>query len=161
MKNKRSYKWDNLFHCQSDRLSMQETQKAQFPWPGKSLGGANSNPLQYSCLKNSMDRAAWWASVHGVANSQKQLSTHAHKVKDVNSFFVVVSLLSGVLIFCDPMECSLPGSSVHGVSQARILERVTTCFFREFFWAWDQTCFSCSGSFFTTEPPGKTLNSLA
>ena len=29
----------------------------------------NGNPLQYSCLENSMDRGAWWAAVHGVAQS--------------------------------------------------------------------------------------------
>ena len=29
----------------------------------------NGNPLQYSCLENSMDRGAWWATVHGVAKS--------------------------------------------------------------------------------------------
>ena len=28
-------------------------------------GGGNGNPLQYSCLENSMDREAWWATVHG------------------------------------------------------------------------------------------------
>ena len=32
-------------------------------------GGGNGNPLQYSCLENTMDRGAWWATVHGVANS--------------------------------------------------------------------------------------------
>jgi len=39
------------------------------PGLGKSLGGGNGNPLQYSCLENSMDRGAWQAMVHGVANS--------------------------------------------------------------------------------------------
>ena len=34
---------------------------------GKSLGKGNGNPLQYSCLKNSMDRGAWRATIHGVA----------------------------------------------------------------------------------------------
>ena len=34
----------------------------------RSLGGGNGNPLQYSCLENSMDRGAWWAT--GVAKSQ-------------------------------------------------------------------------------------------
>ena len=29
-------------------------------------GGGNNNPLQYSCLENSMDRGAWWAPVHGL-----------------------------------------------------------------------------------------------
>ena len=33
----------------------------------RSPGERNGNPLQYSCLENSMDRGAWWATVHGVA----------------------------------------------------------------------------------------------
>ena len=38
------------------------------PGLGRSPGKGNfSNPLQYSCLENSMDRRAWWATVHGVA----------------------------------------------------------------------------------------------
>ena len=39
------------------------------PGSGRSPGGGNSNPLQYTCLKNSMDRGTWQATVHGVANS--------------------------------------------------------------------------------------------
>ena len=31
--------------------------------------GENGNPLQYSCLKNPMDRGAWWATVHGATKS--------------------------------------------------------------------------------------------
>ena len=41
---------------------------------GKSPGERNGYPLQYSCLENSMDRAAWWATVHRVAKSQTQLN---------------------------------------------------------------------------------------
>ena len=37
-------------------------------------GEGNGSPLQYSCLGNPMDRGAWWATVHGVAKSQTQLS---------------------------------------------------------------------------------------
>ena len=33
---------------------------------GRSPGVGNGNPLQYSCLRNPMDRGAWWATVHGV-----------------------------------------------------------------------------------------------
>ena len=40
------------------------------PGSGRSSGVGNGNPLQYSCLENSMDRGAWRALVHGVANSQ-------------------------------------------------------------------------------------------
>ena len=37
------------------------------PESGRSPGGGNGNPLQYSCLKNPMDRGAQWATVSGVA----------------------------------------------------------------------------------------------
>ena len=37
------------------------------PGSGRSPGEVNSNPLQYSCLKNPMGRGVWWAIVHGVA----------------------------------------------------------------------------------------------
>ena len=37
------------------------------PGSGRSPGGGNGNPLQYSCLENPMDGGAWWATVYGVA----------------------------------------------------------------------------------------------
>ena len=40
------------------------------PESGQSPGEGNSNPLQYSCLENPMDRGAWWAMVHRVTKSQ-------------------------------------------------------------------------------------------
>ena len=40
------------------------------PELGRSPGGRDGNPLQYSCLENPMDRGAWWATVHGVAKIQ-------------------------------------------------------------------------------------------
>ena len=40
------------------------------PGLGRFPGGGHSNPFQYSCLENSMDRGAWWARVHGVAKSR-------------------------------------------------------------------------------------------
>ena len=49
------------------------------PESGKSPGGGPGNPLQYSCLEKLMDRGAWQATVHRVAQSQiqlKRLSTH-------------------------------------------------------------------------------------
>ena len=39
------------------------------PWVGKIPWIGNGNPLQYSCLGNSVDRGAWWATVHGVAKN--------------------------------------------------------------------------------------------
>ena len=45
------------------------------PGSGRSPGEGNGNPLQYSCLGNSMDRGAWWATVHGVARVERDLAT--------------------------------------------------------------------------------------
>ena len=44
------------------------------PRSGRFPGEGNGNTLQYSCLENSMDRGAWWATVDGAAKSQTQLS---------------------------------------------------------------------------------------
>ena len=41
--------------------------QGSIPGSGRSPGGGNGNPLQCSCLENPMDREAWWATVHGVA----------------------------------------------------------------------------------------------
>ena len=42
--------------------------------PASFNGEGNGTPLQYSCLENTMDRGAWWATVHGVAGSRTRLS---------------------------------------------------------------------------------------
>ena len=39
------------------------------PGPGRSPGGGHGNPLQYSCLENSMDRGAWQAIIHRITKS--------------------------------------------------------------------------------------------
>ena len=43
------------------------------PGSGRFPGGKHGNPRQYSWMENSMDRGAWWATVHGVAKSWTQL----------------------------------------------------------------------------------------
>ena len=51
------------------------------PGSGRSPGGGNGNPLQYSCLENPMDREAWRATVHEVTKSQTRMNgrtVHAH-----------------------------------------------------------------------------------
>ena len=54
------------------------------------------------------------------------------------------------LILCSPIDCSLLGSSVHGILQARILESVAIPFSKPSFWLRDQTWVSCiAGRFFT------------
>ena len=54
------------------------------PGLGRSPGEGNGNPLQYSCLENSMDRGAWQATVHGVAKSRTQLSHFTWDVKKLD-----------------------------------------------------------------------------
>ena len=49
------------------------------PGLGRSPGGGNGHPLQYSCLENSTASGPWKATVHGVAKSQTRPSTQAHR----------------------------------------------------------------------------------
>ena len=68
-------------------------------------GEENGSPLQYSCLENSMDREAWWATVLGVVKSRTHLSnSHTH---------MLVS--QSWSTFWDPVDYSPPGFSVHGI----------------------------------------------
>ena len=46
------------------------------PGSGRSPGGGNGNPLQYSCLENPMDWGAWWTTVHGIAEFGMTVNTH-------------------------------------------------------------------------------------
>ena len=46
------------------------------PGSGRSPGEGNGNPLQYSCLRNPMDRGAWWATVHGVTVRHNLANEH-------------------------------------------------------------------------------------
>ena len=92
-------------------------------------GGGHGSLLQYSCLENLMDRGAWWDRVHGVAKSWsqlKQLSMHA----SILPLFCCSGTKSCPTL-SDPMDCSPPSSSVHGVPQARILEWVANPFSRQ------------------------------
>ena len=54
-------------------------------------------------------------------------------------------MLSRVWLFCDPMACSPPRSSVHGISQARVLKWVAICLSRGSSQSRDRTCVSCIG----------------
>ena len=48
------------------------------PGLGRSSGEESDDPLQYSCLESSMDRRAWWATVHKVAKTEATWHTHTH-----------------------------------------------------------------------------------
>ena len=65
------------------------------------------------------------------------------------------------LILCDPMDCNLPGSSVHGIHQARTLEQGAILFCRESSQLWDGTWVSCiAGRFFTIWATRKALRGV-
>ena len=64
------------------------------PGLGKTPGGGDGNPLQYSCLENPMDTEAWQAMVHGVAKSQTHLSMHAHYTI---KYFITYNILMATL----------------------------------------------------------------
>ena len=65
------------------------------PESGRSPGGGYGNPFQDSCLENSTDRGAWKATVHGVAKSQMQLTTHSISKRDKCLTDSLTSLLWG------------------------------------------------------------------
>ena len=71
---------------------------------------------------------------------------------------VAVKSLNCVQLFCDSMDCSPLGSSLHGISQARILEQVAISFSKGSSQSGDQTASPASaGRFSTTGPPGKPI----
>ena len=108
------------------------------------IGEGNGNPRQCSCLENPRDGGAWWAAVYGVAQSQtwlKRLSSSSSSKHCSNCFTIITfnlhnflhaKLLQSCSTLCDPMDCSLPGSSFHGVFQARVLDWVAIAFFYNF-----------------------------
>ena len=93
------------------------------------------------------DREAWRAPVHGVAKSRTRLSDFTFTIKQsitenalarwVGATYLLslvkVKITQSCLTLCDPMDCSLPGSSVHGILQARILEWIAIPFSKGIF----------------------------
>ena len=59
------------------------------PRLGRSPGGGNGHPLQYSGLENSMDRGTWWSTVHGVAKSQSWVLSFVSHAKTLHVAQVV------------------------------------------------------------------------
>ena len=112
---------------------------------GRFLGEGNGNPLQYSCLGKPMDREAWWATVHGLADS------------DTTEHRSTLLLFSLIRLFRDP----------HGLCSPRA--SLSMGFPRQEYWSGlpfpspgdlpnpgiEPMSHALAGGFFTTELPGK------
>ena len=86
------------FACQAGDLG-------SIPGLWRSPGEGNDNPLQYSCLENSMDGGTWWATVHGVAKSWTRLSDFTHSLSHpLPRSFVTFGQLTWSLGWEDPLE---------------------------------------------------------
>ena len=69
------------------------------PGLGKSPGEGNSNPLQFSCLGNPMDRGAWWAMVPGVTESD--MTKHKLLLEEIRYLLMKENYLKRKLsVFC-------------------------------------------------------------
>ena len=79
------------------------------------LGEGNGNPLQYSCLENSVDRGAWWAAVHGVAQSQTWLEWLSMRtcIGEGNGDLLQFSCLE------NPRDRGAWWAAIYGVTQSR------------------------------------------
>ena len=83
----------------------------------------------WGCLEPNFPANTEEQLYHIEASSREEVNFNHHCQK--HNLLLLPLRLSHVLLFCNPMDCSLPGSSVHGVSQARILEWVAISFSRD------------------------------
>ena len=89
-------------------------------------------------------------AVAAVAKMISPLTTSLPYSPHWNRYATLCSVAQSCLSLCDPLDCSSPGSSLHGIFQARILEWVAISFSKWSSPPRDQTCVSCiAGGFFT------------
>ena len=107
----------------------------------------------------------WLANQLSLWKSSKKVSLHWIHFCRKSSITLVVQLLSYVQLFCNPMDCSPPGSPVHEILQARILEWVAISFARGSSWPRNGTHISYIGQWIlyhwaTKKAPSVTLGSI-
>ena len=141
----------------------------QKPLPNPKLWRLRSEVLHFnigSCVQVLMnsDACAYFFICVGFILDQKFIQ-FLWKLREIWQIYYFTCLCAMSLqlypTLCSPMNFSLPGSSVHEILQARILERVAIPFFRGSSWHRDRTWISCAssitGRFFTPEPPWKPI----
>ena len=94
---------------------------ALIPGWERSPDTGNGNLLQYSCLENSLDRGAWWATAHGVTKSWTQLSTYMYAPRIYPAISVPLSLAVGFLSFCLHAK---PAADRHGLQRRKYWLRI-------------------------------------
>ena len=100
---------------------------------GKTPQAGHGNPLKYSCLENPTDRKAWRATDHKATQRWTRMKQRSIQQRELLGFPAscsygrypslkgLKSVTKSCVTLCDPMDCSPPGSSVHGSSQTRIV----------------------------------------
>ena len=96
-------------------------------------------------------------NISSLGHSPKYIHTYIHTYIYVYVWYFCYCLATKLcLTLRNPMDCSLPGSFVFGISQARILEGAASSFSSKSSWLWfEPESPSLAGRFFITEPPGK------
>ena len=90
--------------------------------------------------------------------TEKEKFASLHQSKNINESESESEVVQSCPTLCNPMDCSLPGSSVSGILQARILEWVAMSSSKGSSWPRIQAYVSCiTGGFFITKSPGKPL----
>ena len=116
------------------------------PRSERSPGEGNGKLLQYSCLQNfHAQRNLASYSPRGCKGLNTTEHTHTQSPGSIIWLCVCVFVTQSCCILCNPVDCSLPGSSVHGILQARIPQWVAISSCRGSSRPRDRTCVSCIG----------------
>ena len=145
----------------SDNKQKIKTKQIQTKIPSPTIISQKPTHVSYFSLKNDVPDVGLNVYKHYISNLPRSLRTHhselrnhwirqnfplaLDRISSWNYRKLQVVCVQSCPTLCDPMDCSLPGSSIHGVLQARILEWVATSFSRGSSRLRDSTCVSCIG----------------
>ena len=94
------YIWASLVTQMLKNLPAMQGNLGLIPGLGRSPGGGHGNPLQYSCLENSMDRGAWQATVYGSVKSWTRLSRSLLRGSLLKPYLVKVPMTPSLDLIC-------------------------------------------------------------